>query len=86
MSFPATRNLLDHVWSYSLMEALYARRTRRFGMGFEMTEGPFRYKSTQAPVSLSEHSGPVELSDMALLAGFYGRASRHVLAMDAAVD
>lgn len=42
------------VWKYPLFEALYARRSRRFGLGFEMTEGPFRYKSEQGPVSLSE--------------------------------
>jgi hypothetical protein len=53
------------------MEALYARRTRRFGMGFEMTEGPFRYKSRQAPVSLSETE---EALLVAAGAGFSGLA------------
>jgi hypothetical protein len=37
--------LLDLAWSYPLFEALYGRRSRRFGLGFEMPEGPFRYKS-----------------------------------------
>jgi len=46
-------SMLDKVWEYPLFEALYGRRSRRFGMGFE-TEGPFRYKSTHAPVPLSE--------------------------------
>ena len=31
--------LLDLAWSYPLFEALYGRRSRRFGLGFEMAEG-----------------------------------------------
>jgi hypothetical protein len=46
--------LLDLVWRYPLFEALYGRRSRRFGLGFEMPEGPYRYKSAHAPVPLSE--------------------------------
>src|SRR5262245_27363248 len=45
---------LDRAWSYPLFEALYGRRSRRFGLGFEMSEGPFRHKSAHAPVPLSE--------------------------------
>jgi hypothetical protein len=56
------RELLDTVWSYSLFEAIYGRRSRRFGLGFEMPEGPFRYKSAHAPVPLTEF-------EEALLAG-----------------
>ena len=71
MPATATRDLLDKAWDYSLMEALYARRTRRFGIGFEMTEGPFRYKSKQAPVGLSEME---EALLIAAGAGFSGLA------------
>src|SRR3979411_1161385 len=46
--------LLDLAWSYPLFEALYGRRSRRFGLGFEMPEGAFRYKSARTPVPLSE--------------------------------
>jgi hypothetical protein len=49
-----TSELLDLAWSYPLFEALYGRRSRRFGLGYEMPEGPFRYKSAHAPVPLSE--------------------------------
>jgi hypothetical protein len=49
-----TSELLNSAWSYPLFEALYGRRTRRFGLGFEMPEGPFRYASVHAPVPLSE--------------------------------
>ena len=46
--------LLDLAWSYPLFEALYGRRSRRFGLGFEMPVGPFRYKSAHTPVPLTE--------------------------------
>src|SRR5262245_29218665 len=46
--------LLALAWTYPLFEALYGRRSRRFGLGFEMPEGPFRYKSVHRPVPLSE--------------------------------
>jgi hypothetical protein len=45
---------LDQAWRYPLFEALYGRRSRRFGLGFEMPEGPFRYRSAHAPVPLTE--------------------------------
>ena len=45
---------LDQAWGYPLFEALYRRRSRRFGLGFEMQEGPFRYKSAHAPVPLTQ--------------------------------
>ncbi len=45
---------LDQAWNYPLFEALYRRRSRRFGLGFEMPEGPFKYKSAHAPVPLTE--------------------------------
>jgi hypothetical protein len=54
MTTSTQRDLLNAVWNYPLFEALYGRRSRRFGLGFEMPEGPFRYKSSHAPVALSE--------------------------------
>jgi hypothetical protein len=47
-------NQLHNVWDYPLFEALYGRRSRRFGLGFEIAEGPFGYKSERSPVPLSE--------------------------------
>lgn len=44
---------IQQLWQYPLFEALYGRRSRRFGLGFEITEGPFPYKSTQEPLPLS---------------------------------
>ena len=47
-------DLLRRIWEYPLFDALYGRRSRRFGMGFEMAEGPTPYRSRQAPLPLSE--------------------------------
>ena len=49
-----TAALLDGIWDYPLFEAIYGRRSRRFGLGFEIAEGPFRHKSAHAPVPLNE--------------------------------
>jgi hypothetical protein len=46
-------DLLHQVWDYPLFEALYGRRTRRVGLGFELG-GPFKYTSGKTPVPLSE--------------------------------
>jgi hypothetical protein len=37
-----------------LFEALFGRRSRRFGLGFEITEGPFKFKSKRAALPLSD--------------------------------
>src|SRR5215471_9647985 len=50
----APANLLHQVWEYPLFDALFGRRSRRFGLGFEMAEGPFKYKSRHEPLPLSE--------------------------------
>jgi hypothetical protein len=47
-------DLLHQVWKYPLFDSLFGRRSRRFGLGLEMTEGPFKYKSQRAPLPLSE--------------------------------
>ena len=50
----APTDLLDKVWEYSLFEALYGRRSRRFALGFAMSEGPFKYRSQRPPLPLSD--------------------------------
>jgi hypothetical protein len=47
-------DLLRAVWEYPLFDALYGRRTRRFGLGFEMAQEPYQYRSSQPPVPLCE--------------------------------
>jgi hypothetical protein len=44
----------DAAWSYSLMEAIFKRRTRRIAFGAEIPGGPTQYRSKQAPLPLSE--------------------------------
>jgi hypothetical protein len=46
--------LVDGAWQFPLFEALYGRRSRRFGVGFEIDEGPFPYRSTAQPLPLSD--------------------------------
>jgi hypothetical protein len=54
MATDVPSDLLRAVWEYPLFDALYGRRTRRFGLGFEMARGPYQYRSSQAPVPLCE--------------------------------
>src|SRR5262249_16623250 len=59
------------VWDYPLFDALYGRRSRRFGLGCENSDGPFRYRSAHAAVPLSETE---EALLVAAGAGFSGLA------------
>src|ERR1700726_671409 len=54
MSQAAETELLQRVWDYPLFAALYGRRSRRFGLGFEIAEGPLRYRSRHAALPLDE--------------------------------
>jgi hypothetical protein len=54
MMASTTARLLHTVWEYPLFDALFGRRSRRFGLGCEMTDGPFKYKSRHEPLPLSE--------------------------------
>ena len=54
MPEPAASRLIDSAWEYPLFEALYGRRSRRFGLGFAIPEGPFQHKSQGSPAPLSE--------------------------------
>jgi hypothetical protein len=54
MNASAPSDLLHQIWKYPLFDSLFGRRSRRFGLGLEMTEGPFKYKSQRAPLPLTE--------------------------------
>jgi len=41
-------------WNFSLFDAIMQRRSRRFGLGMEIDEGPNKFKSTNDPVPLDE--------------------------------
>lgn len=64
--------LMDAV-RFPLMEALYGRRSRRFGLGYSIPEGPFAYTSKHDPLPLSE------LEQMLLLTTVGGNTGWHFL-------
>ncbi|MBI4519077.1 MAG: hypothetical protein HY699_25080 [Deltaproteobacteria bacterium] len=45
---------VDEAWNFSLFEAILNRRSRRFGLGMEIKEGPNAFKSPNDPVPLTE--------------------------------
>ncbi|MCS5695061.1 hypothetical protein [Desulfofundulus thermocisternus] len=45
---------LKTAFSYPLVRAILSRRSRRFGLGMEIDQGPLAYKSEKVPVPLSE--------------------------------
>src|SRR5258705_4597820 len=64
--------LLDLAWSYPLFEALYGRRSRRFGLRFEIPGGPLRCQAAHTP-------GPLSEIEEAVLGGAGARLSRLAL-------
>jgi|YelNatPaOPRAMG01_1025707.scaffolds.fasta_scaffold08630_8 hypothetical protein len=49
-----TENLLREVSSFPLLDAIFGRRARRFGLGMTIPDGPLAYRSSEPPVPLSE--------------------------------
>ena len=55
-------------WNYSLFDAIFNRRSRRFSMGAEIPGGPTKYRSDKPPHARSTRSrkrcssGPVRAS------------------------
>lgn len=47
-------NTLTELFEFPLMQALFGRRARRFGLGMEIPSGPLAFKSRFAPQPLSE--------------------------------
>lgn len=45
---------LEEAFKCRFFDALWARRSRRFGMGMEIDQGPLKYKSKYDPVPLTE--------------------------------
>jgi len=45
---------LDHAIDHGFYDAVFQRRSRRFGLGMEIEKGPLQYKSKHDPVPLSE--------------------------------
>jgi hypothetical protein len=51
---PPSSDPLRSIRDYPLFAALFGRRSRRFGRGFAITEGPFRHASAHPPQPLGE--------------------------------
>lgn len=45
---------VEEAWNFSLFDAIMNRRSRRFGLGMEITEGPNKFKSQHDPMPLDE--------------------------------
>ncbi|MGH7907038.1 MAG: hypothetical protein ACREP6_10450 [Candidatus Binataceae bacterium] len=51
---PITAELLDELCRFPLLDAIFDRRTRRFGLGMEIPDGPLAYRSKENPIPLSD--------------------------------
>jgi hypothetical protein len=58
MADDANEDPLRDLFDFPLLEAIYGRRARRFGMGMEIPSGPLAFKSSARPAPLSalEHA------------------------------
>lgn len=54
--------LLEEIGNFPLMDALYGRRSRRFGWGMEIPAGPMAYKSELPPTPLDEFERSVVIA------------------------
>jgi hypothetical protein len=57
LDYDATQGMQDfraRLCSYSLLEALASRRSRRFARGMKLNGGPLAYASREAPEPLSQ--------------------------------
>ncbi|MDP3984475.1 MAG: hypothetical protein Q8Q52_05640 [Acidimicrobiia bacterium] len=50
----ANEDPLKELFDFPLLEAMYGRRARRFGMGMEIPSGPLAFRSSAEPASLTE--------------------------------
>ena len=60
----------QQIESYPLTKALQGRRSRRFGLGMEIPEGPFAYKSQHKPIPLSEEEEAAMVFAAAGISGY----------------
>ena len=60
----------QQVNTYPLMQSLLGRRSRRFGLGMEIPEGPFKYKSNFEPKSLTEEEEAAMVFSAAGITGY----------------
>lgn len=73
--------LLNEVNQFPLMDALYGRRSRRFGWGMEIPSGPMAYKSELPPTPLDDFE-----RSMIVAAGLGVSGCHHGIPFSAAQD
>ena len=61
---------LQEAFSFPLFEAIYGRRSRRFGVGMEIKEGPNQFKSAHEPLPLTPLEEALLLSAGTGVTGF----------------
>ncbi|MCC7477014.1 hypothetical protein IT575_01030 [bacterium] len=74
---PAGHPGLQAAVQFPLIEALHGRRARRFGLGFEIPDGPLAYKSRHAPQPLDPTEQMLVLASMAGNTGWHHMITRN---------
>jgi hypothetical protein len=62
---------------FTLLAALFGRRSRRFAVGAEIPDGPLRFKSSKPPLPLSELERMLVLSAVGGNTGWHNLITRH---------
>ena len=75
--FAKSGDALEHLAGFPLVEALFGRRSRRFGLGGEIPDGPLAYKSKHEPLPLTELERALVLASMGGTTGWHYGITRH---------
>jgi hypothetical protein len=73
----AESEALRELAEFPLLDALYGRRSRRFGLGSEIPDGPLAYKSAHEPLALTDLERMLVLSAMGGTTGWHYSITRH---------
>jgi hypothetical protein len=73
----AESEALAELAAFPLLDGLYGRRSRRFGMGAEIPDGPLAYRSEHEPLPLSDLERMLVLSAMGGTTGWHYAITRH---------
>src|SRR6476619_661339 len=71
------RDALQRLSEFTLVDALYGRRSRRFPVGGEIPDGPLAYRSEHDPAPLSELERLLVLTACAGTTGWHYAIMRH---------
>jgi len=68
---------LRELAAFPLVEALFGRRSRRFALGTEISDGPLAYRSRREPLPLTELERMLVLGAMSGTTGWHYSITRH---------